>query len=72
MEEMIAASDMQWEIVRPGMLTDNPLSEKYRVEINYYKGMNIGSISRNDVADYLVKEAEKPTALFEYAALSGK
>jgi putative NADH-flavin reductase len=70
MEEMIAASSIKWEFVRPGVLNDKPLSEKYRVETNYYKGMNIGSISRSDVADFLVKQAEKPTEIGKYPALS--
>jgi len=72
MEELIAASALRWEIVRPGMLNNNPLSEKYRVETTYAKGMAIGSIARSDVADFLVKQAESPTALGKYPALSNK
>jgi putative NADH-flavin reductase len=70
MEELIAASTLRWEIVRPGMLNNRPLSEKYRVETTYAKGMAIGSIARADVADFLVKQAENPTALGAYPALS--
>ncbi|HMV81551.1 MAG TPA: NAD(P)H-binding protein [Blastocatellia bacterium] len=72
MEEMIAASSIRWEIVRPGVLNNKPLSGRYRVETDYRKGMNIGAISRSDVADFLVKQAEKPTALGKYPALSNK
>lgn len=72
MEEMIAQSPVNWEFVRPGILNDKPLSEKYRVETNYFKGMKIGSISRADVADFMVKQAENPTLLGEYPALSNK
>lgn len=72
MEEMIAASNLRWEFVRPGVLTDNPLTERYRVETEYYPGMKIGSISRNDVADFMVKQAENPTALGKYLAISNK
>ena len=72
MEELISKSLIKWEFVRPGILTDKPLTEKYRVETNYFKGMNIGSITRSDVADYLVKQAENPTELGKYPALSNK
>jgi len=70
MEEMIATSGMRWVIVRPGRLTDGPLTEEYRVENRLFKGVNIGSISRADVADYLVRQAENPIDLFRYPALS--
>lgn len=61
---------MRWVIVRPGRLTDGPLTEEYRVENRLFKGVNIGSISRADVADYLVRQAENPIDLFRYPALS--
>lgn len=70
MEEMIATSGMRWVIARPGRLTDGPLTEEYRVENRLFKGVNIGSISRADVADYLVRQAENPIDLFRYPALS--
>jgi len=72
MEELITNSKMKWEIVRPGLLKDNPLTEKYRVETKLFKGINIGSINRTDVADFLVKQAENPTQLFNYCSLSNK
>lgn len=72
MEEIIANSKMKWEIVRPGILKDKSLTEKFRVETKLFKGINIGSINRADVADYLVKQAENPTALLHYASLSNQ
>lgn len=72
MEEIITNSKLKWEIVRPGTLKDKPLTERYRVETRLFKGINIGSINRSDVADYLVKQAENPTALFQYNSLSNK
>lgn len=71
MEEIIAASDIQWEIVRPGILNNKPLSEKYKAQTELYKGIKIGFISRADVADYMVKQAENPTALNKYVSLAG-
>lgn len=72
MEELITSSKMKWEIVRPGLLKDKALTEKYRVENKLYDGINIGSINRSDVADFMVKQAEKPTDLFKYVSLSNK
>jgi hypothetical protein len=72
MEEIVAASSLKWMVVRPGRLLDKPLTEKYRIETKLYKGFNIGGINRADVADFLVKQAEKPTHLGEYPAISAK
>lgn len=72
MEQTVSQSPLNWIIVRPGLLKDQPLTEKYRVETRLYKGMNIGSIARADVADFMVKQAEKPTHVRQYPALSNK
>jgi len=72
MEELITNSKLKWEIVRPGLLKDKPLTEKYRFENKLYEGINIGSINRTDVADFLVKQAENPTELNKYVSLSNK
>ena len=72
MEELVSNSKLKWEIVRPGLLKDKPLTEKYRVETKLFNGINIGSINRTDVADYLVKQAENPTELNKYVSLSNK
>lgn len=72
MEEIISSSKLKWEIVRPGLLKDKPLTEKYRIETKLFKGINIGSINRADVADFLVKQAENPTELNKYVSLSNK
>lgn len=72
MEETIANSAMKWVIVRPGLLKNKPLTEKYKVESRLFKGMKIGSINRSDVADFLVKQAENPTESGKYPAISNK
>lgn len=72
MEEAIASSTMNWIIVRPGLLKNKPLTEKYRVETSLFKGMRIGAINRADVANYMVKQAEHPTDIHLYPALSNK
>lgn len=70
MEEIITTSKIKWEIVRPGLLKDKPLTEKYRIETKLFKGINIGSINRSDVADFLVKQAENQTEINKYVSLS--
>ncbi|MFK7787229.1 MAG: NAD(P)-dependent oxidoreductase [Crocinitomicaceae bacterium] len=70
MEEIIRSSDMNWIIVRPGRLLDDGLTEKYRIETELYFGMNITAVSRADVADYMVKQAESPTALKQFPVIS--
>lgn len=72
MEEIISKSDLNWIIVRPGRLLDKPLTEKYRIETNLFKGINIGGVNRADVADFLIKQAENPTELKKYPAISEK
>ena len=72
MEEIITQSDMKWTVVRPGRLLDKELTEKYRIENSLFKGINIGGINRADVADFLIKQAEKQTELRQYIAISEK
>jgi putative NADH-flavin reductase len=72
MEEIITNSDLNWTVVRPGRLLDKELTEKYRIENKLFKGINIGGINRADVADFLIKQAEKQTELKKYIAISEK
>ncbi len=72
MEQIISRSQMNWTIVRPGILSGKPLTEKYRIENTLFKGINIGSIHRADVADFMVKQAENQTFLKQYISLSNQ
>jgi putative NADH-flavin reductase len=72
MEEIITNSDLNWTVVRSGRLLDKELTEKYRIENKLFKGINIGGINRADLADFLIKQAEKQTELRKYVAISGK
>jgi len=72
MEEIITNSDLNWTVVRPGRLLDKELTEKYRIENKLFKGINIGGIGRTDVADFLIKQAEKQTELKKYIGISEK
>lgn len=70
MEEMIAESSIKWGYVRPGMLTDGVFTGKYKVVTDYNKAMRINKIARADVANYMLNQAENPTDLGKYPALS--
>lgn len=70
MEELISKSQMNWEMIRPGMLTNGQLTKKYRSISKLDKQMKVGKISRADVAHYLITEAEQPQNLKKYIALT--
>jgi putative NADH-flavin reductase len=59
-ESIIKASDVKWLIVRPGFLTNGPRTGKYRA-IENLSGATSGKISRNDVADFMLKQLTTPT-----------
>lgn len=62
-EQVIAASDRDWVIVRPGVLTNGPKRGKYR------HGLKVGSYiipamsSRADVADFMLNQLTDDTYL---------
>jgi len=55
-EQMIRASGLEWTIARPGLLTSGPATGQARALADP-KDWRAGSISRADVADFLVREA---------------
>jgi uncharacterized protein YbjT (DUF2867 family) len=52
---MIRASDLDWTIVRPGLLTSGPATGAARA-LTDPKDWGAGSVSRADVAQFLVRE----------------
>lgn len=58
MEDMIMASSLPWTIVRPGILTNEALTEKYQIETKLHQNIQCKFISRLDVGDYMIKEIE--------------
>lgn len=70
LETLLTNSELPWEIVRPGRLTNKPATGHYRALPKLEKGMTIGAVSRKDVADFLVKQAENPTMLRRYVSLT--
>jgi putative NADH-flavin reductase len=59
-ESIVKASNVDWLIVRPGFLTDDPRNGTYRV-IDNLSGVTAGKISRADVADFILKQLASPT-----------
>ena len=72
MEEIIEGTEMNWIIVRPGLLLDGPLTQEYIIEDQLYKGIEVGEINRTDVADFLVKQAEEPKKTKTYYTIRSK
>ena len=69
-EEVITSGDPRWEIVRPGRLTNGGMTSRYRVLDHLVKGMRVNAISRSDVAHFMLAQAEQPTYLGKYVALT--
>jgi putative NADH-flavin reductase len=55
-EQMIKVSGLEWTIVRPGLLTSGPATGQARALVDPSE-WRAGSVSRADVADFLVREA---------------
>src|ERR1700694_5483141 len=56
-ERLIKESGLDWTIVRPGVLTSGPRTGRYEV-LAEARQMRNGSISRADVAAFLVRQIE--------------
>ncbi|HSC94511.1 MAG TPA: SDR family oxidoreductase [Burkholderiales bacterium] len=61
-EALIKASDVDWVIVRPGFLTNGPLTGRYRAITNL-SGVTAGRISRADVAHFILQQLVAPSHL---------
>lgn len=72
MEELVAASDLAWTLVRPGQLLDAPAAGNYRVETEFHRGMRTRAISRADVASFCVAQCESQEYLRARVGLFGQ
>lgn len=61
-ESLIKASNVDWVIVRPGFLTNGPLTGRYRAVMNL-SGVTAGWISRADVAHFILQQLVAPSHL---------
>lgn len=68
-ETVVKGSGLDWIIVRPVILTSGPKTGRYKALCDP-KEWRSGTISRADVADFLVKQAQNPTCLGKTPALT--
>lgn len=69
METVVAASGLDWTVVRAGQLAGGPLTQHYRVGRNGNLA-DVTKISRADLADFLAKQAEDRALLERAVAIS--
>jgi putative NADH-flavin reductase len=70
MEQLISSGYSNSMFVRPGRLTNGALTQEYRVTASLDTSTKIGSVSRKDVAHFMVDQARNPTYIGKYPALS--
>jgi putative NADH-flavin reductase len=68
-EVMVRKSGLDWVIARPVILTNGPKTGRYKV-LNNPEDWRSGTISRADVADFLVKQVQDPAYLGKTPVLS--
>jgi uncharacterized protein YbjT (DUF2867 family) len=69
MEDVLRASTLDWTSVRPPRLTDGPFTGGYRAA--YGRNVRGGvTISRADVADYLLRALTDPASVRETVAVA--
>ena len=68
-EQMVRESDLQWVIARPGRLTAGPARRAYQKKANMEPVPS--SISRADVADFLVEACESDVWLGRAVQIGG-
>ena len=67
-ERLIKESELDWTIVRPGVLTSRPRTGRYKIFSEPSQWRN-GIISRSDVAEFLVREIEDQTYVHQTPVL---
>ena len=69
-EHLIRSSELAWTITRPVILTDRPATHRYRVALDP-ADWGPGTVSRADVADFLVKQVASEEYLHKAPVLIG-
>ena len=69
-EEIVAASSLDWTLVRPGNFTDGPRTGAFRHGFTRYEGSLTLKIPRADVADFMLGQLTGRTYLHAAPALS--
>jgi putative NADH-flavin reductase len=68
-ETEIRQSNLDWTIVRPAALTDDPAKGDYRVMTDL-TGVTAGKISRSDVADFVIEQLTSNRYLYQTPLIS--
>ena len=68
-EQLVRASGLDWVIARPGRLTNGPARRRYVKQTSLERLPS--SISRADVADFMVEACEMPTWVGQAVQLGG-
>lgn len=69
MEDILGNSSLDWTIVRPPKLTDKPRTGRYRVREGHLPRFGF-SISRADVADFIIRAAENHASIRKIVGVS--
>jgi putative NADH-flavin reductase len=69
MEREIMKEDLEWTVLRPPRLTNGPLTRSYRVADGELPASGY-VISRADVADFMINEAEAPAHVRQIIGLA--
>lgn len=67
-EQLVRQSGLDWIIVRPGGLTDEPFSGNYRAGTD--KSIAAGRVSRADVAHFVLQQVQEDQYLYQTPAIS--
>lgn len=72
LEDMVQASQLNWSLVRPGLLRNGGHAGMPLIQADYRPGMKVGAVSRQAVAHFLVSQAEQPGYQYRKPALSDR
>ncbi len=67
-EQIVAASGLDWTIVRPGGLTNGPRTGRYRAGLD--RSIVAGQVSRADVAEFVLRQLDDQTYLHKAPAIT--
>lgn len=68
-EETIRASSLDWILIRPARLADQPHTGQYQVDLHLDASFPLGHIGRADVADFILKQLEDTRYLHQAPGL---
>jgi putative NADH-flavin reductase len=71
MEREVMTDPLEWTIVRPPRLTNGPRTRAYRVADGALPAGSGYAVSRADVADFMIREAEAPAHARRVVGIAG-